>query len=47
MGLYFTQDKDTYPMLHTTVYEYCKTIIRINKLIIESQLSCTKAVFRY
>ena len=25
MDLYFTQDKDTYPMLHTNVYEYCKT----------------------
>ena len=28
MGLYFTQDRDTYPMLHTTVYQYRNTIIK-------------------
>ena len=43
MGLYVTQDKDTYPMLQL----FMNTVKhnKINKLIIESLLSYTKVVF--
>ena len=43
MGLYFTQDKNTYPMLQLFTIKYNK----INKLIIESLLFYTKVVFKY
>ena len=45
MGLYVTQDKDTYPMLQL----FMNTVKhnKINKLIIESLLSYTKVVFKY